>query len=95
MKKAGKCILWILGIAIWLFLLLFFWSVDVSTGNNTHKIILIITGICLALYIFRKTSSGTKDLEKENQELKAEVKKLHQQLNKQLIEEVIQSSDSL
>lgn len=79
MKNVGKYILWILGTAAWLFILLFFWSVDVPTGNNTHQIILIITGICLALYIFRKTGSKTKELEKENQELKAEIKELKEE----------------
>ena len=80
MKKFGKILLWILGIIIWLFVLIFFLYIDTPTGNNTHQLMLIITGICLAIYIFRKTGSSSKELEQENQELKAENQKLRQEL---------------
>lgn len=85
MKKAWKYILWVLGFALWLFILMFFSVIDTPTGNNTHQIILIITGICLALYIYRKTGTGAKELERENQELKAENEKLRQELQEQAV----------
>jgi len=83
MKRAGKYILWILGVAAWLFVLLFFWGVDVPTGGYTHQIILIITGILLGIYIFKKTGSEPKELEKENQQLKMDIQKLQKELEAQ------------
>ena len=80
MKKIGKVLLWILGIIAWFFFLLLFRDMDSEYQSHTHEIILIITGICLIIYIFRKTGSGTKELERENQELKAENQKLRQEL---------------
>ena len=85
MKKAWKYILWVLGFALWLFILMFFSVIDTPTGNYTHQIILIITGICLALYIYRNTGTGAKELERENQELKAENEKLRQELQEQAV----------
>ena len=82
MKKAGKYILWILGIIAWLFVLSMFWVSDVYTNANTHQLILVITGVCLALYIFRKTRPSTKDNEKENQKLRAENQKLREELER-------------
>ena len=41
---------------------------------------LIITGICLALYIWKSKSSEKQMLEKENQELKEEIKALKKKL---------------
>jgi len=89
MKKAGKYIIWIAGIIVWLFTLTMFWVIDTPTGNNTHQIILIITGVCLAIYIFRKTGSGAKELEKENQKLRAENEKLQAELDQQLVQRVM------
>ena len=80
MKKVGKLILWILGIIAWLTFLTTFIALEIEHSIHTLYIYLIITGICLIIYIFRKTGSGTKELEKENQELKAENQKLRQEL---------------
>ena len=55
---------------------------EIAKGPLSQQIILIVTGICLAIYIFRKTGTGTKDLEKENQELKAENQKLREELER-------------
>lgn len=78
MKKAGKYLIWILGIALWLFILMFFFVIDTPTKNNTHQLILIITGICLAIYLWK--NSGRKALEKENQELRAELENLKKKI---------------
>ena len=83
MKKAGKFILWILGIALWLFILMFFLYIDTFRESNTHQLILIITGILLAIYLLRGKTSGASALEKENQALKAEVQKLRKELEAQ------------
>lgn len=93
MKKTGKYILWILGTIAWLFLLMFFSVIDTPTGNHTHQLILILTGICLALYIFRKTGSGAKELEKENQELRAEIEKLRQELQEQAVRRAMDKAE--
>ena len=82
MKKIGKYILRILGIIAWLFVMLFCWYIDTPTGGHTHQLIIIFTGICLAIYIFRKTGPSTKGNEKENQELKAENQKLREELER-------------
>lgn len=83
MKKAGKFILWILGIALWLFILMFFLYIDTFRESNTHQLILIITGILLTIYLLRGKTSGASALEKENQALKAEVQKLRKELEAQ------------
>ena len=93
MKKVGKLILWILGIIAWLFIMLFCWYIDTPTGGHTHQLILIITGICLALYIFRKTGTGAKVLEKENQELKAENQKLREELQAQAVRRTMDKAE--
>ena len=59
-----------------------FWVSDIYTNGNTHQLILIITGICLAIYIFRKTGPNTKDTGSEIQELKAENQKLREELER-------------
>lgn len=94
MGKAWKYILWILGIAIWFFFITPFWAADMTHGTNTHQIIIIVTGICLAIYIWKKTGSETKELEKENQELKAEVQKLRQELAEQAVRHAIDKTES-
>lgn len=70
------------------------WAGDTNNGTNAHSIILIITGVCLALYIFRKTGSGAKGLEKENQELKAENQKLRQELQEQVVRRAMDHAES-
>lgn len=85
MKKIGKYILWFLGITVWFFFLTPFWMADMTHGSHTHQLIIIFTGICLAIYIFRKTDSGAKEVKKENQELKAEVQKLRAELQAQAV----------
>lgn len=94
MNKIKKYILWFLGIIAWLFVLAMFWVIDTPTGNNTHQIIIIITGICLAIYIWKKSDSGVKELEKENQELKEENQKLRQQLQDQVIRRAMEKAES-
>jgi len=85
MRKAGKYIFWITGIIVWLFLLMMFWMADMTHKTFSHLLLLIITGVCLALYIFRKTGSGAKELEQENQKLKAEVEQLRAELQEQAV----------
>lgn len=80
MKQIVKYIFGLLGFIVWLFLLITFTMADITHGNNTHQIILIITGICLALYIWKNKSNRKNALEKENQELKAEIKNLKKKL---------------
>ena len=87
-----KYILWTLGIIAWLFIWGMFYTVDLATGNNTHKLILIITGICLAIYLWK--NSGKKALEKENQELKAENQKLRQELAAQAARHAMEKTES-
>lgn len=93
MQKVGKTLLWILAILAWLFILMFAWYIDIPTKNNTHQIILIITGICLAIYIYRKTGSRAKELEKENQALKAEVEKLRAELQDQAVRRAMDKAE--
>ena len=65
---------------------------DTNNGTNAHQLILIITGICLALYIWKSKSSST--LEKENLELKAEVQKLRQELAEQAARYAMEKTES-
>ena len=46
------------------------------------------------LYIWRKTGSGTKELEKEIQTLKEENQKLQQQLDQQFIKSVVEKTEN-
>lgn len=80
MKKIGKILLWILGIFAWYMFYISSWAGDTNNGTNAHQLILIITGICLALHIWRSKSSRKATLEKENQELKEEIKALKKKL---------------
>ena len=80
MKTIGKILLWILGIIAWFFLLIIFQMADMTHGTPSHLILLIITGILLAIYLWRGKSPGTSTLEKEIQELKAENQRLRQEL---------------
>ena len=93
MKKFWKILLWILGVIAWFFLLMMFWMADLTHGTSSHLLILIITGICLAIYIWKKTGSGVKELEKENQELKEENQELRQQLQDQAVRRAIEKAD--
>ena len=93
MKKIGKYILWLLGIAAWCFFLEPFWIADMTHGSHTHQLIIIFTGICLIIYIFRKTDSGAKELKKENKELKEEVQKLRQELQNKAVRQAIEKAD--
>lgn len=80
MKQIGKYIFGFLCFAVWLFLLITFTMADITHGNNTHQLILLITGICLVLYIWKNKSDRKNALEKENQELKAEIENLKKKL---------------
>ena len=93
MKKIGKYILGVMGSVLWFFFLILFRAMDAEYQSHTHQIILVITGVCLALYIFRKTGSGAKELEKENQELKAEIQRLQQKLAEQTVQRVIDKTE--
>jgi len=62
---------------------MFFFVINTPTKNNTHQLILIITGILLGIYIFKKADSEPKELEKENQQLKMEIQKLQKELEAQ------------
>ncbi len=74
MKKVGKYILWILGSLAWLFITMIFWYCDIGLGTNTHQIVIIVSGICLALYIVK--SGKRKALEAEIVELKKRIEEL-------------------
>lgn len=93
MKLIGKVILWALGIFAWFMFFLITWMGDINNGTYSHLIILIITGSCLAIYIFRKTGSRAKELEKENQELKAEVEKLRAELQDQAVRRAMDKAE--
>lgn len=88
-----KKVIWIVGIITWIFFLLLFHDLDAINKNHTHEIILIITGICLAIYIYRKTGSNAKELEKENQALKSEIEKLRLELQEQAVRQAINKSE--
>ena len=92
MKKIGKILLWILGILTWYMFFISMWAGDTNNGTNAHQLILIITGILLALYIWKSKSSST--LEKENLELKAEVQKLRQELAEQAAQYAMEKTES-
>ena len=92
MKKIGKILLWILGILAWYMFFISMWAGDTNNGTNAHQLILIITGICLALYIWKSKSSST--LEKENLELKAEIQKLRQELAEQAARYAMEKTES-
>ena len=83
-----KYIFWILGIIAWLFVLGMFWSIDIATKNKIHQIIITVAGICLAVYIYRKTGSKEKELEQQIQELKAENQRLREQADQQLVQQI-------
>lgn len=84
MKKAGKIFLWILGIMAWYTLAEPFIYAELDHGGSKALyLILIITGICLAIYLWK--NSSRKTLEKENEELKAENQKLRQELEAQKV----------
>ena len=93
MKKAGKYILWIIGTILWFFFLILFRAMDTEYQSHTHQIILIITGILLTIYIWKRMSSETDTLRKENQQLKAENQKLRQELAGQVVQRVINKSE--
>lgn len=94
MKKFGKYLLWILGIFTWLNVLFIFWEADTTNGTSVHKYILIITGICLAIYIWRKTGSGTEALEQRVRELEAENQKLRQQMDQEFVQSIIDKTEN-
>ena len=83
MKKIGKIILWILGILVWYMFYVSSWAGDTNNRTNAHQLILIITGILLAIYLLRGKTSEANALEKENQALKADIQKLRKELEAQ------------
>lgn len=93
MKKIGIYILKIAGIILWFFFLILFRAMDTEYKSHTHEIILIITGILLALYIWKRMSSGTKELEKENQKLKGENQRLQQELTEQAVRRAMDKAE--
>ena len=94
MKRVGKALLWILGIFTWLTFLETFVALEIEHKIHALYIYLIISGILLAIYIWKKTGSGTKELEKENQELKAEIQKLRQELAEQTVQHAMDKAES-
>lgn len=93
MKTFWKTLLWLLGIIAWFFLLMMFWMADLTHGTSSHLLVLVISSILLAIYIWKKTGSGTKELEKENQELKAEVEKLRAELADQAVRQAMEKAE--
>ena len=65
MKRIGKALLWILGIFIWLTFLETFVALEIEHKIHALYIYLIISGILLAIYIWRKTGSETKKWKKK------------------------------
>lgn len=94
MKKFWKTLLWILGIIAWFFLLMMFWMADLTHGTSSHLLILIISSILLAIYIWKKTGFGVKKLEEENQALKAENQKLRQELADQAVKHAMDKAEN-
>lgn len=94
MKKVGKVLLWILGIFAWITFLTTFIALEIEHKVHALYIYLIITGILLIIYIWKRMSSGTKELEKENQELKTEIQKLRQQLQDQAVRHAMDKAES-
>ena len=94
MKKVWKYIIGAIGIVIWFFVLILFRAMDTEYQSNTHQIIIIVTGICLAIYIWKKSGSGVKELEKENRELKKENQELRQQLQDQTVRRAMEKAES-
>ena len=94
MKKTISIVLWIAGTITWLLFLLLFRDIDTVQQSHTHEIILIITGILLAIHIGKRMGSGTKELEKENQELKAENQKLREELAEQAVRQAMDKAEN-
>ena len=94
MKKIGKILLWILSILLWLTFLTTFIALEIEHRIHALYIYLIITGILLAIHIGKRMGSGTKELEKENQELKAEVQKLRQELAEQAVRQAMEKAEN-
>ena len=90
MKKLIHFLLWILGIFAWFFMLITFWAGDITHGRNTHLFILVISGICFAIYLLR--NNKIKQLEEENADLK---KKLHEIERKNYITSLVNDSDKI
>lgn len=84
MKKLLNFLLWVLGIFAWFMMILIFWMGDLNNGGIAHLFILVITGVCLAIYLFR--NNKIKQLESENAELK---KKLQEVERKAYIESLV------
>ena len=93
MKTVGKCVLWILGIFVWIIFFIMFWMADTNKGSNVHSYVLIITGICLVLYIWRKTDTGAKKLEQRVQELEKENQTLRRELQDQAVRHAMDKTD--
>ena len=74
MKKFLNFLLWVLGIIAWFFMLITFWAGDITHGRNTHLFILVITGVCFAIYLFR--NNKIKQLKSENAELKKKLQEI-------------------
>ena len=89
MKTIGKYVLWFLGIFTWIIFFMLFLIGDSNNGTSVHTYILIITGICLALYIWRKTDSGAKKLEQKVQELEKENRQLREQAGQKFVQDII------
>ena len=90
MKKLIHFLLWILGIFAWFFMFVIFWMGDITHSRHTHLFILVITGICFAIYLLR--NNKIKQLEEENADLK---KKLHEIERKNYINSLVNDSDKI
>lgn len=94
MKTLRKYILWILGIIFWFIFFMTIWETEIITGANVHKYILVITGICLAIYIWKSKEPGIAKLKEENQQLKVENEQLRQQVNQQFIQDILDKTEN-